>query len=391
MTAFLRADRNGRFGDTSPGPDQTRSDRQTDPVAPIRAEVFVPPTDMEPDGYFLRAKHARRIPNGSALTAPATNGASNGRAAPPQRAMEDERTRPVLSAVSQNGHSRPPDPEDTPEQIPTTAPAAELEVDRVSAMWRARYAIVASTLLVGIAVYFLASAAPAVYSSSATLSITAASTPGGSAQDVALASNSLAAQDALLVTSDSVLAAAAHQLGISPSTLSSHLSSGTLNSQNLIQITAQGPVGNDALRWVQATTSAFQAYLAQRAQSTSTSLRNSITAETESLQQQINELQLVIHNAESAPAGSTAEINLQSYESQLTQLVGTRGSLIANTALAIASQQPVITVIVSGTAPKKVSPRPTLYASVAALLTLLVACQLAVFAARRKQRRPESP
>jgi capsular polysaccharide biosynthesis protein len=263
------------------------------------------------------------------------------------------------------------------------------EIDRVSAIWRFRYAIVASTLVVGAVVYLLTGASAAVYSSPATVSVTAASTPGGSAQDVALASNSLAAQDALLVTSDTVVTAAARHLGISSSALSSHLSSGTLNSQNLIQITAQGPTKDDALRWVQAATTAFKTYLAERASSTSRSLRDSIAAHTESLNQEIALLQLAIARTENAPNSSTSLTNLQGFENQLTQVMGTRATLTANTALAIASQQPVITVIVSGSGPSKVSPRPTLYATVAALLTLLVACQLAIFVTRRRASRAE--
>ena len=366
----------------------------------------------ESDDYVPVGKHVRRTP---------ANGHSNGHATVLLSGRANGHGDTVLVNGGSNGHRgthapRPADslgetaspsateeevedavehaeqdadpPEPVPEPVEDTTPGPPGDVDRVSALWRARYAILASTLLVGVVVYLLAGASAPVYSSSSTVSITAASTPGGSAQDVALASNSLAAQDALLVTSDSVLAAAARQLHISPSKLSTHLSAGTLNSQNLIQITAQGPTGDDALRWVQATTTAFQAYLAQRAQKTSSALHDSITAETEGLTQQIDLLRLVIDNAPEAAPGSAALTDLQSDQNQLTQLVATRATLTANTALAVASQQPVITIVVSGTAPGKVSPRPTLYAAVAALLTLLVACQLAVFVARRKLSAP---
>jgi capsular polysaccharide biosynthesis protein len=347
-------------------------------------------TDIEPDGSFPTAKHARRAPGSAHLAAVPTNVTSHRRAAS-HPATVDSLGLHEFTADRADGGGSPDRGAADPEQIPNAAHVSGIDVDRVSVIWHAGRWIIASALLVGAAVYLLAGMSPPVYSSSATVSITAASTPGGSAQDVALASNSLAAQDALLVTSDSVLTAAAHQLDISPSTLASHLSSGTLNSQNLIQITAQGPSEEDAQRWAEATTTAFQAYLADRAHKTSTSLRNSITAETESLDQQIDLLQLVIDNAQNAPPGSAALTDLQSDESQLTQLVSTRATLTANTALAIASQQPVITIVVSGTAPSKVSPRPTLYATVAALLTLLVASQLAIFVARRKVRGPETP
>jgi DNA-binding transcriptional regulator YdaS (Cro superfamily) len=347
-------------------------------------------TDIDSDDYFPSAKHAARTPTNLHLASPPPDKTSNGRAASAQLTTAGAVAERGLKAEGEDGPTGSTEfGAAAPEQIPPIAGPAGTDVDRVSAIWRARYAIVASTLAVGIAVYLLASASAAVYSSSSSVSITAASTPGGSAQDVALASNSLAAQDALVVTSDSVLAAAARRLGISPSTLSSHLSSGTLKSQNFVQITAQGPTRDDALRWVRATTTAFTTYLAERARRTSSSLQDSIAAQTESLNQQIALLQLVVNAAQNeyAPPGSAALVNLQSYENQLNQLVATRATLTANTALAIASQQPVITVIVSGTAPSKVSPRPTLYATVAALLTLLVACQVAIFIARRKTSR----
>ena len=348
-------------------------------------------TDIDPDGDFPVARHARHTPTSPRLASVPATGTSNGRAASHQPEATDATREQLCTAVAEECHQEPVELGTPPEQGPVGADVVGMEFDRVGAMWRARYAIVAGTVLVGLVVYLLAGASAAVYSSSATVSITAASTPGGSAQDVALASNSLAAQDVLLVTSDSVLTVAARHLDISPSTLSGHVSSGTLNSQNLIQITAQGPTPDDALRWVRATTTAFQSYLVVRAQATSTTLHNSITAETETLDQQIDLLQLAISHAQDAPSGSSALADLQSYENQLTQLVATRATLTANTALAIASQQPVITVVVSGTTPSKVSPRPTLYATVAALLTLVVACQLSIFVARRRTRRPGPP
>ena len=389
---MLRADPEEWPDGADPEWVRAASEGPTGHVTTTRGTLTVQHAESESDDDFPAAKHARRTPTSSQFASAPANGTSNGRTALLRPALAGAAGRQALAPVPQAGDPGSPDPGATaPETMPAAPHAPEADVDRVSAMWRARYAIAAATLLVGAVVYLLAGASAAVYSSSATVSVTAASTPGGSAQDVALASNSLAAQDALLVTSDSVLTAAARHLGVSPSTLAGHLSSGTLSSQNLIQITAQGPTGDDALRWTDATTTAFAAYLAERAQTTSSSLRNSITAETESLTQQIDLLQYVIDNAQSAPPGSSALVDLQSDQNQLTQLVGTRATLTANTALAIASEQPVITVIASGTSPSKISPRPTLYAAVAALLALLVAGQVAIFAARRKASRAGPP
>jgi capsular polysaccharide biosynthesis protein len=256
--------------------------------------------------------------------------------------------------------------------------------DRMTAIWRAKYLIVAATVLVGALVYAVSNSVTPVYSSSAIVSVTAASTPGGSAQDVALASNDLAAQDAQSITADGVLAQASKALGVPTSTLSSHLSAGTVNAQNIVQITVQASDPATAERWVNELAVAFKAYLGQSAQANSTALQNSVAAQEAPITQQITALQRVIAAAPPAAAGSEALSQVQSEESQLTELIGTRATLQENTALAIASQQPNIDIVQTASSATKVSPRPTLYAAIAAVATLLATCQIATVVARRR-------
>jgi capsular polysaccharide biosynthesis protein len=256
--------------------------------------------------------------------------------------------------------------------------------DRLTVLWRAKYVIILATVLVGSGVYFVSNAASPVYSSSATVSVTAASTPGGSAQDVALASNDLASQDAQLVVADGVLTPASKALGVPTATLSAHLTSGTINAQNIVQITVQSSNPASAQRWANGVALAFQSYLEQRGQANSAALKQSVDTQAAPLDQQIAALQQAIASTPPAAPGSAALAEVQSEENQLTEIMGSRATLEQNTALAIASQQPNIDILQSASSPTKISPRPTLYASIAALATLLLASQLAIIAARRR-------
>jgi len=258
------------------------------------------------------------------------------------------------------------------------------EIDRISAIWSAKYWIVLGAALVAILVFAVSSVAPAVYSSSATVSITAASTPGGSAQDVALASNDLAAQDAQLVTTDAVLTAASKVVGVPTSTLDSHVSAGTVAAQNLVQITTQASSPHKAQAWAQALAVAFQNFLVLRGRLNSAALQKSVAAQSSTLSTQIASLQAQIAANSGAAPGSAQFTELESDENQLTDLVTSKATLTSNTALAIASQQPNVDVVVAGNAATKVSPHPSLYALIGGLLALLVGCQLAVVLARRR-------
>jgi capsular polysaccharide biosynthesis protein len=258
------------------------------------------------------------------------------------------------------------------------------EVDRISAIWQARRAIIVGTAAIAILVYLLSSIVPSVYSSSATVSVTAASTPGGSAEDVALASNDLAAQDAQLVQSSSVLDTASAALGIPASTLNSHLSAGTVAAQNLIQITTQSSSPATAQRESQEVAVAFRGTLIKQAQANTAALENNINTQAASLNQQISTLQVEIAANQGAGPGTVQLAQVESEENQLTNLLTTRATLTSNTAITVASQQPNVEIVVSGTPATKISPRPTFYALIGGLLALLIACQIAVVVARRR-------
>lgn len=258
------------------------------------------------------------------------------------------------------------------------------DVDRLTVIWRAKFLIVTAAVLVGALVYVGSNQLTPVYTSSATIVVTAASTPGGSAQDVALASNDLAAQDAQLVTADAVITTAAARVHVPGSTLSKHVSAGTVNAQNVVQVTVQSSNKSSAQQWANAVAQAFQAYIGLRAQVNSQALRNSVNLQAAPLDQQIAQLRSQIASAPPAAPGTEELATIQSMQGQLTQLMASRATLEENTALAIASESPNISIPTAATSATKVSPRPSLYAIVAVLLTVLVASQIAIVVARRR-------
>jgi capsular polysaccharide biosynthesis protein len=293
----------------------------------------------------------------------------------------------VVSTLVTPVAAEPAETDPPPATQATAHPTNPGEVDRLSAIWKARYLIILGTVVVAMLVYLVSNRVPAVYSSSATVSVTAASTPGGSAQDVALASNDLAAQDAQLVQTDAVLAAASKKLGVPAATLGAHLTAGTVGAQNLIQITMQSATPEEAQRAAEAVATAFQASLVQRGQQASQALQASVATQSASLNQQIQSLKLEIASNLGALPGSSQLAVLESQETQLTSLMGSMANLTANTALAVASQQPNVDIVVASTPANKVSPRPTFYAIIGGLLALLIGCQVAVVVARRRSLR----
>ncbi len=255
-------------------------------------------TDIERDDYFPAAKHAARTPTSLHLASPSADGTSNGRASSAQLTRAGAAPNRGLLRVGEDGPTGS-----------TDLGASRTDVDRVSAMWHARYGDRRQ------------------HSGGRRRGVPPVQRVGGRVQLVFYRQHHRRLHPGWLRPgrgpcvqqprcprrTPGHIRLRAHSGGApsraSPSTLSSHLSSGTLSSQNLIQITSQGPTKDDALRWVQATTTAFVAYLAERARSTSSSLRNSIAAQTKTLTQQIALLQFDIDNTPSPPAGSTALTN----------------------------------------------------------------------------------
>ncbi len=262
------------------------------------------------------------------------------------------------------------------------------EPDRVSILWRATPYILLVTALVALGVYGVSKSLTPLYSASATVRITATQSPGGSATDVATASNDIAAQYAELVTSAPVLDPAAKSVGATASILSAHLSAGTVSSQNLVRVKAQSASRGQSAQWANAVATSLAHYVSTQSAAQTKSVQAALDAQLKPIDANIAQLQREIAAVSStAVAGSAGYVKLQSSESQLTELLTSRADLLTTTAVSIASDEPQVQVLSAAGPPTQVSPKPTLYTIIAALGALLIASEIALLVARRRSLR----
>jgi capsular polysaccharide biosynthesis protein len=278
----------------------------------------------------------------------------------------------------------------TDPNIPVRTPEraqAEPEPDRVSVLWHAKYYILAVVVVVAVIVYAVSTSLTPVYSSSSTVRVAATQAPGGSASDVAAASNSLAAQYVELVNSSAVMGPAALSAHTSASNLSTHISAGTVSSQNLVRITAQSSHPAQAEAWANAAAKSLAAYITLQSAGQAKAIQSSVNSQLAPINAQIASLQRSIASQSAAAVPGTAGyLTLQSEENQLTELLASRAGLLTTTAVSIAADQPQVQVLTSASPPNKVSPKPGLYTLIAAAGALLVAGEVALVGARRRFR-----
>jgi capsular polysaccharide biosynthesis protein len=267
----------------------------------------------------------------------------------------------------------------------------EVSPDRVSVIWRAKFVIILVVVVVTLAVYAISRHITPTYSSSSTVRVSATQAPGGSASDVVSASNDLAAQYAELVTSSAVLDPAASAARTTGGELSTHISAGTVSSQNLIRVTAQSPNREQAQVWANDVASSLSTYVKDQSAQQAATIQASLTSQLRPISREISALEASIdQQSASAVAGTAGYVRVQSEESQLTELLTTRSDLLTTTAVSIAADQPQVGVLFAAGAPTQVSPKPTLYAIIAAIGSLVAACEIALARARRRFRSPSS-
>jgi capsular polysaccharide biosynthesis protein len=310
-----------------------------------------------------------------------------------RRALSDRES--LRSRSEENGHDdggeTPAD--DAQGRAVSAAPASDrsgpdTEPDRISALWGAKIYILVVVILVAAGVYAVSKSMTPLYSSSSTVRVSATQAPGGSASDVATASNALAAQYAEVVTSSAVLTPAAGATQTPASTLSSHISSGTVASQNLIRITAQSTKKAQSATWANSVATSLAAYITRQSANQARLIQTSVNSQLAPINAQIATLENQISTeSPTALAGTTGYIKVQGEENQLTELLASRSGLLTTTAVSIAADQPQVQVLSTASAPSLVSPKPTLYTLIAAAGALLVACEVALTGARRRFRR----
>jgi capsular polysaccharide biosynthesis protein len=267
-------------------------------------------------------------------------------------------------------------------------------VDRIGALWTAKWWIAGATVVAVLLTLLVSVFVPKVYSSDAQVSLDASPAVGTTAQDLASAANSLAAQYAQLVTSAPVLTPAAAATGIGMESLRSHTSAGTLASQNVIRVTVQAGSRRQAEREAGAVATALVSFVNTQGAAQAKSYSSAIAVQLGPLDQQITTAQAAVTSAvqqigraaaaASQPSVSAASALLNSAQSLLSTLVDRRAALAAQASLQSASLAPIAAVLGQPSSAGQVAPRPALYAGITGLLVLVLAAQTAIVATRRR-------
>jgi hypothetical protein len=260
-------------------------------------------------------------------------------------------------------------------------PAAPPHVDRLGLAWRGKFWILLAALVAGGAAYLGCTLVPPTYESTATLRVVVHSGSGIS-QDAVLAANQLAVQYAPLVRSAPVLGPAARRLGISGSTLSASISSGTVGDQNLMAVSAQAGSEREAQRRANAVAREFVTYIRASNRRQTVAYTRLVRTTLAPIETEIAALQ-----SQLGREGDTSEPpeSLDGAQATLATLLTARQRAVADLAQGVASSQPAIDLIAPAGPGTQVQPKPILYALVTALAAFLLTLQLVVVVGARRR------
>jgi uncharacterized protein involved in exopolysaccharide biosynthesis len=268
--------------------------------------------------------------------------------------------------------------------------------DRLGAVWAARWWIICATVAAVVLTVAATFVVPTVYSADTEVSLSASPAVSTNAQDMVTAANSLAAQYAQVVTSTPVLSGAVATGGMSIDSLRTHVSSGTLASQNIVRVTAQAAGPAAARRAATAVANSLVSYVDSQGSALAKGYSGAIAAQLAPLDAQVAQAQTGVTSARkqlaqaaasnSQPAVSAAAALLNAAQSLLSTLTDRRAALTAQASLQSASLVPVASVLGGATSAHQVQPRPILYATVAGLLALALSAQAAIVWAERRRR-----
>ncbi len=230
--------------------------------------------------------------------------------------------------------------------------------------WSPRALIVlVLALLVAAAVYEISNRAPARYQSSATVRVSVQTTSGISDPAVT-AANDLASQFAQLASSTPVVDYAAALLGVPAKDLEGNITAGTVAAQNLVRVTATGSGPAQAQARATAVAKAFVVYLdridaqqVSRYQKAITSKLGPLTREIEAARKRL---------------GSSNPETQRNATVLLSGLLGQQQTVLSSVAQSSAAAQPSLQLVSPGGTATKASPKPTLYAAIGFLATLLL-------------------
>jgi hypothetical protein len=220
-------------------------------------------------------------------------------------------------------------------------------------------------IAVGVAtgVYEISNRVAARYQSSATVRVSVQATAGISDPAVT-AANDLASQFAQLASSAPVINGAARRLRVPSNDLAGTVTSGTIAAQNLIRISATGSSPTQAQERATSVARSFVGYIDQIDAKQVGSYEAAVTSKLKPLAAEI----------------AVARKRLQSTNTEvqrnatvlLSGLLSQQQTVLNGIAQSSAAAQPSLQLVAPGSAGAKVSPKPTLYAGIGLLATLLL-------------------
>lgn len=280
----------------------------------------------------------------------------------------------------------------------TQGPTDPGPVDRLDAIWKGKHWILVAAVLAAALTLLATALIPKTFSSSIQVGLNASPVTGSSVSDLATASNSLAAQYAQLVTSEAVLQPAAEATDTTSADLSAQTSSSTLAGQNIVLITVQASNPAQAEARAAALGSSLVDYITTQGRDASEQYSESVVAQLKPLDDQILKVRkqvdaitatLAETDEDTTPQSvSASSARLSSAQSLLTSLTDRRANLVSQATLQSISLAPRAQTLGGASTATQVEPRPALYTLVAAVLGLLIATQVVITAAERRQRRP---
>lgn len=294
-----------------------------------------------------------------------------------------------------NGHATPAGAEAAGKRTPSREPArvgAVEEVrpapDRWTLLWRAKVWITLATLAAGTGAYFASSRIPPSYQASSLVEVSAHPQTGISPQDIATASNELAAQLAQLTRTAPVLGLAAQSLHDSAGAVGQHVVAAVLANQNLIQITAQNTTPKSTQARATAVAQALQGYASAQGAGAAGTPPPPSNTQLAAIDTQLAAAQADAAKAEAAAAtsypGSVGVAVAAEKAAFVQQLQIQRNTVAMQVDAANANATPTVQVLGGPSAAVKVQPRPALYAGVTLVLAALLAGQISVFVGSRR-------
>jgi capsular polysaccharide biosynthesis protein len=231
------------------------------------------------------------------------------------------------------------------------------------------------SVVVAAAVFVVSHRVPATYQSTADFRVTVPNQQGVN-DSVVTAANDIASQYAQLTSAAPVLAGAAATLRVPVATLSGEISGGTVNAENLVQVTASGASPAVAQSRAQAIVVAMVNYIdsidAQQASMYSANAAKLLP----SLDQELAGLTKMLSGA-SASAKAT-------HSGAVATLLEQRQQLLDTLATSAAAGEPTLQIVSTGTGASQVTPRPSLYALIAFVVALLIATRVGYLVDRRR-------